>query len=267
MANIVPVLGTILAVALNLSPIVLFYEFFKGMRELSSIPEMMFVTGVFCSTTNLAYGLLKDDMNLYINSAICDIIQIIYATLYLFLYAQKDFTKWLLYVFIAWNLTLEILYIFADVLKYHLGQEFALQFTGWFNVGMTVINAGAPGQKIIEVFKTGNFMLIPIYTTITQILCSGLWGFYGFADMDFKLIIPNLLGVLLCGIQIFAYFYYYIKNKGVPPELEIKEKKEEKEENEENEENGSSKLINNNKNDASNSEDEDSKKNTEEEEV
>jgi solute carrier family 50 protein (sugar transporter) len=261
MANIVTVLGTILAVGLNLSPIVLFYQYFKGMRELSSIPEMMFIVGVFCSTTNLAYGLLKNDMNLYINSAICEIIQVIYSTLYLFFYANKNFTKWFLYVFIAWNLTLETLYIFADVLKYHCGIEFALDFTGWFNVGMTVLNAGAPGQKIIEVFKTENFMLIPIFTTITQILCSGLWGFYGFSDMDYKLIIPNLLGVLLCGIQIFAYFYYYIKTKGIPPKLEREEQKEE------NEDNGSSKLIKNKKNDESNSEDEDANKKAEEEEV
>lgn len=265
MANIVPVLGTILAVGLNLSPIVLFYEYFKGKRELSSIPEMMFIVGVFCSTTNLAYGILKNDKNLYINSAICEIIQIIYSTLYLFLYANKNFSKWFLYVFIAWNLTLETLYIFADVLKYHLGETFALDFTGWFNVGMTVLNAGAPGQKIIEVFKTENFMLIPIFTTITQILCSGLWGFYGFADMDLKLIIPNLLGVLLCGIQIFAYFFYYIKRKGIPPKKEKEETPGEEEENEEDEENGSSKLIKNKNKDTTNNEDDSDKKTNEEE--
>lgn len=264
MANIVAVLGTILAVGLNLSPIVLFYEYFKGIRELSTIPEMMFIIGVFCGTTNLAYGLLKNDMNLYINSAICDIIQVIYATLYLFFYANKNFIKWFLYVFIAWNLTLEILYIFADVIKYHLGDEFALEFTGWFNVFMTVLNAGAPGQKIIEVFKTENFMLIPIFTTITQILCSGLWGFYGFADMDLKLIIPNLLGVLLCGIQIFAYFYFYIKRKGVPPKNE-KDKTPETED--QDEDNGSSNLIKNKNNDTQNSDEDGEKKTNDEEEV
>ena len=82
---------------------------------------------------------------------------------------------------------------------------------------MTVCNAGAPGQKILEVWKTGNFMLIPIFTTIAQILCSALWGFYGFKDMDLKLIIPNLLGVALCGMQIFSYFYFYLKNYGSQP--------------------------------------------------
>jgi hypothetical protein len=240
MVDVVPLLGTILAVWLNLSPLVLFYEFFKGKRDLKSIPEMMFVIGVFCCTTNLAYGLLKEDKNLYINSSICEIIQILYATVYLFFYADKDFSKWFLYVFIAFNLTLEILYIFYDVIAHHTSQKFGEDFTGWFNVFMTVCNAGAPGQKIIDVWKTGNFMLIPIVTTICQILCSALWGFYGFKDMDLKLIIPNLLGVALCAIQIFSYYYFYLKNHGKPPS----DKKDlEEDENEEQQDNGKSKLI------------------------
>ena len=238
MVEIVPLLGTILAVGLNLSPLVLFYELIKGKRDLKSIPEMMFVIGVFCSTTNLAYGILKDDFNLYLNSAICDIIQILYATIYLFFYSGKDFTKWFLYVFIAFNLTLEILYIFANVIPHHTSDDFGEEFTGWFNVFMTVCNAGAPGQKIIEVWKTENFMLIPIYTTIAQILCSALWGFYGFKDLDLKLIIPNLLGVALCGMQIFSYFYFYLKNHGIPPK-----KDSEEEETDEEKDDGKGKLI------------------------
>ena len=253
-SSIIAILGTILAVGLNLSPIVLFYEFFKGMRPLNSIPEMMFIMGVFCSTTNLAYGILKDDKNLYINSLICTIIQVIYAIIYLYYYARKIMSKWLLYVFISINLTLEVLYIFAYILEYHTdNKEFAKYFTGWFNVGMTAVNAGAPGQKIFEVWKTGNYMLIPIFTTITQILCSGLWGCYGFADDDPKLYIPNLIGVVLCGIQIFSYFFFYVKNKGIPPDRQNNEEDNENEEHEEENENENARKNLIECNDASNS--------------
>ena len=254
MSQIVPVLGTILAVGLNLSPCVLFYEFFKNKRVLSSIPEMMFVIGVFCCTTNLAYGLLKNDLNLYLNSAICEVIQIIYTTVYLFLYVEKDFIKWLLYTFIAFNLTIEVLYVFYDVIPHHTSKQFGIDFTGWFNVFMTICNAAAPGQKILDVWKTENFMLIPIFTTIAQILCSSLWGFYGFADMDLKLILPNLLGVVLCALQIFSYFYFYLKNKGIPPkDRKIPEEKEIEEEEKDNRkvqliESNDSKQITNEKN-------------------
>lgn len=219
MSQIVPVFGTILSVGLNLSPCVLFYEYFKGKRELSSIPEMMFIAGVFCCTTNLAYGLLKEDLNLYLSSGICEVIQIIYTIIYLFFYCQKDFIKWFLYVFIVFNLTIEVLYIFFVLIPHHTTEEIGINFTGWFNVFMTVCNAAAPGQKIIAVWKTGNFILIPIYTSVAQILCSALWGFYGFVDKDLKLILPNLLGVTLCAVQIFSYFYFYFKNEGIPPKM------------------------------------------------
>ena len=217
MSNVVTICGTVLAVGLNLSPGVLFYEYFKGKKDFKDIPEMMFVVGVFCCTTNLAYGLIIKDKSLYLNGAICEIIQITYATIYLFLYANKDFSKWFLYVFIAYNLTLEILYIFADVLSYHISVDFADNLTGWFNTVLTILNAGAPGQKIIEVFKTENFTLIPIFTTFAQILCSGLWGVYGFVIMNPKVIVPNVFGVILCLIQIITYFFFFCIYHGVPP--------------------------------------------------
>jgi hypothetical protein len=234
-------LGTILAIGLNLSPIVLFYEYFKGKRQFNTIPEMMFIMGVFCSTTNLAFGIVIEDKNIIISSAICTIIQVIYALTYLYFYANKQMSKWLLYAFISLNLTSEVLYIFADVIEYHKNNEFARDFTGWFNVGMTVLNAGAPGQKIFEVWKTGNFMLIPIFTTITQILCSGLWGCYGFTKNEHKIYIPNVIGVVLCGIQIFSYFY--AKNKGISPNRQNNEEDYENEENEDENENARNNLI------------------------
>ena len=44
--KITSILGTIISVGLNLTPSVLFYEFFTGKREFKSIPEMMFVSAV-----------------------------------------------------------------------------------------------------------------------------------------------------------------------------------------------------------------------------
>ena len=245
MPNFASICGTIIGVGLNLSPGILFYEFFKGKRELTTIPEMMFIMGVFCNTINLAYGLLIKDINLYISSAICEIIQIIYSTVYLFLYSGNDFSKWILYVFIAYNLTLETLYFFYDVLAFHTSVQFADDFTGWLNVFITILNAGAPGQKIIETWKTGNFILIPIYTTIAQNLCSIFWAIYGFIVMNIKIYFPNVFGVVLSGIQIFTYFYFYIKNKGVPPK-----KKNEEDKSDEQPDSGTTKFIKDDKQDA-----------------
>ncbi len=171
--------GTVIAVGLNLSPGVLFFEFFRGKRQLSSFPEMMFIVGVFCGTTNLAYGFIISDYNIIRNGVICDSLQVIYSILFLYFYAKKSLMKWLLYSFIALNLTFETLYIFANVIEYHTLNDFDENFTGIFNIVVTIVNSAAPGQNIVKVFQTNNFTLIPIWTTFAQFLCSDYGGHTG----------------------------------------------------------------------------------------
>ena len=60
-AVIVSAIGTMISIGLNLTPILLFYRYFKGTAGIQTIPEMMFITGIFCCATNLAYGIIKDD--------------------------------------------------------------------------------------------------------------------------------------------------------------------------------------------------------------
>ena len=238
--TIVSILGTIISVGLNLTPSVLFYEYYKGKREFNSIPEMMFVSGVFCSSTNLSYVIVKENTMLIISNSICDTLQVLNSTLFLFFFANKNIPMWILYVVIALDLTFEIIYIFSDAIKFHTDKGFTLYFTGIFNIGISLINVVTPGQNIVKVFKTGDFTLIPIVTICFQCLCSSFWGFYGFKDMDLMIIIPNLLGVFLTIIQMSTYFYFYCKNKGNPPKaIKSSEDDDEKddEENKENEQN------------------------------
>ena len=196
------ILGTIISVGLNLTPLILFYEYFKGKREFKSIPEIMFVSGIFCCSTNLAYAVLKGDIMLIISNTVSDSLQVLYATVYLFIFAEKKFLQYLLYLVIAYDLTFEVLYIFINLIKFHTDRSFALEFTGYFNIGISLINVITPGQNIIKVFQTENFTLIPIVTICFQCLCSSFWGFYGFKDMDKMIIIPNLLGAALTIFQI-----------------------------------------------------------------
>ena len=238
--KIVSILGTAISVGLNLTPIVLFYEYFKGKREFKSIPEMMFVSGIFCSSTNLAYGIIKADTMLILSNTICDSLQIMYATVFLFLFSGKNFSKYLLHLFIAYDLTFETIYILADALKFHKSKDFALNFTGIVIIIIGLVNVVTPGQNIIKVFKTEDFTLLPIVTICFQCLCSSFWGIYGFNDMDIMIILPNLIGVVLTIIQISVYYYFYCKRKGVPPEKpktneEIGENNEENEDNNDNE--------------------------------
>ena len=227
--TIVSSIGTMISIGLNLSPIYLFYKYFKKLAPIQTIPEMMFVTGVFCCATNLAYGIIKGDKIITISNGVCYGLQILYGTTYIFITNNKRVDKLLLYLIIAWDLSFEVLFIFGNILEHHFGNSFAQNFTGSFNIFIGVLNVITPGQNIIKVFKTGNFTLIPIVTLFFQWACSTLWGIYGFTLGDYNMIVPNVLGTVLASIQIITYFYFYCKLHGIPPKSEEKEEQGEEE--------------------------------------
>ena len=133
-AIVVSSIGTMISIGLNLTPILLFYRYFKKTAGIETIPESMFITGIFCCATNLAYGILKGDKILIISNGACYGLQILYGTIYIFITNHKRVDKLLLYLLIAWDLSFEVLYAFANVLEFHTSNEFALNFTGGFNI-------------------------------------------------------------------------------------------------------------------------------------
>ena len=200
--KIVSVLGTMISIGLNLTPILLFYRYFKKTARLETIPETMFITGIFCCATNLAYAIIISDQIMTISNVVCYGLQVAYGTIYIFITNHKRIDKLLLYLIIAWDLSFEVLFIFGNILEYHWGKDFADDFTGIVNIIIGTLNVITPGQNIIKVCKTGNFTLIPIVTIFFQCACSSLWFVYGLTLGNIKVILPNAMGTVLTSIQI-----------------------------------------------------------------
>ena len=219
--KIVGLIGTAIGIGLNLTPGVLFYELCKGKRKYTEIPEMMFVSSVLCTTLNLGYSIDIQAPTMLLSNIICTSLSVFYASLYLFYYSEKKINIFILYLFMALNITLEILYLSTQFfIDLGIDKEFkqgsnADRIIGGLNMFITVINAAAPGQKILEVIKTGNIKLIPIVTTLFQCACSTFWFFYGLFMDIYATYIPNALGILLTGIQIGVYYFFYCKYGGV----------------------------------------------------
>ena len=184
-------------------------------------------------------GLLSRSL-LIISNGVCYGLQILYGTTYIFIKNAKRIDKLLLYLIIAWDLSFEVLYIFADVLAFHTSNDFAQTFTGGFNIFIGTLNVITPGQNIIKVFKTGDFTLIPIVTIFFQCACSSLWFVYGLTDLDPNMIVPNLLGTVITTIQITTFYYFYCNLHGIPPE-----RKEDDEQSPEQQKDGTTEQIGN----------------------
>ena len=71
----------------------------------------------------------------------------------------------------------------------------------------------APVEKIYAIFKTGNYELIPIWSTIWETACSTSWILYAFYQGDILLAIPNALGIIASIIQIVIYIFFRAKKK------------------------------------------------------
>ena len=237
--TIVSAIGTMISISLNLTPILLFYRYFKKTAGLETIPETMFITGIFCSGTNLAYGIITKTQILIISNGVCFAIQVLYGTTYIIMTNTNNIGKLLLYLFIAWDLSFEVVYLFAGVFPAHTSWEYndkekeerpevAIYINGIVNSLIGVFNVITPGQNIIKVFKTGNFTLIPVVTIIVQCACSSFWLVFGLSKGDPWMIIPNLLGSIIAALQIAVFYFFYCKNHGIPPVTKEEENEEDK---------------------------------------
>ena len=216
---VVPISGAVIAIGLNLTPAVLFYELKTNKKKLSDIPEFMFISNVFNCTINLAFSIILEDTIMKISNIICTSLTVMFSSIYLWYYSEKKLNLFILYIFIAYNITLETLYASTQSFRDFTGETsfkkipIANLIIGWFQVFLGIINSGAPGQKIFTVIQTGNYHLIPIVTTCFQCLCSAFWGIYGIVIGEIKTFIPNALGVILTIAQISVYFFNYSKYK------------------------------------------------------
>lgn len=247
-SGILAVICSIALVITNLSPFVIILEYTQGKRKLEKFPEWMFVTGILFASINLSYNVLFDDKYIILLHSFCLTAQILAATIFLFILANKNFSKWVLYVVIAYNLTIESLYIFSNALVYHLGIDFAEKTMKIADAVVLVLNVAATGQKIIDVFTKEDFTLIPVVTSIclfVTCLLNAIYGFLGFKEMNGYIFIPNLLGVLIAGVQVVAYLINSNKRGGVPPADETKNNEDDQNDGVNEEEDNACKLVGN----------------------
>ena len=71
----------------------------------------------------------------------------------------------------------------------------------------------SPGQKILRVIKDKNYKLIPIHSTIINIIYSIAWLGYGICINLISQIVPNILGLIFSVINTTAWIYYFKRRK------------------------------------------------------
>lgn len=210
-STIVVKTGTVIAIGLTLSPGYLFYEICKKTRVYTEIPESMIISNVINNVIQLTWGYTKRDPNMELSSGACTSIAFLWGIIYLFYVNRHDLMRYLLHLFIMFNIGFELFWIFGNIIPdtNQLNQK-VCGITAFI---LTIINNATPGQNIITVIKTGKYKLIPIVTVIFGTVCSACWCAYGFFIKDWMMYTPNGIGLLLNIVQIVVYTINYRKYK------------------------------------------------------
>ena len=76
---------------------------------------------------------------------------------------------------------------------------------------------GSPLLSLRKVLVTKSTIgLISFPVTIVSFIASGLWTMYGFILQDYFMVVPNLLGAMLCVLQLLVLFAFNRTLNGVP---------------------------------------------------
>ena len=220
LADIFSTTGTIISFILSFSPIFPFIKVFKKEEKIDILPEGLLL---FLILTRIVWGavwILTDRKIALLNSVLGVTICDIFVILYFYLYFNRTYLKTFFASIILILIEGGILYIAVLWGNYLVLSYIAMVF----NVMMFI----SPGQKILRVIKEKNYKLIPIYSTIVNILVSSAWMGYGICINLISQIIPNAIGLFFSVLNTALWIYYYIKrDKKGDKDEEGKEKEDE----------------------------------------
>ena len=196
--------GTGISTFFYIAPVIPFIKLIKGEISYKESPGILLI----CSFMNCIlwgdYGLLLDRFLIYFANGIGGVITLIWIVIFIIHYVEKRFAMALLYNLILIIAIVGIAMLFFFIVPYEITGKIAMVFN--------VLMYASPGEKMITVCKTGNYKLIPIWSTLGGTACSACWMIYGIYLVDWNQIIPNCLGVIFSIIQIIVFLFYKIKN-------------------------------------------------------
>ena len=193
-------IGTVLTTFFLITPIVPLLKLMKGEMTVKEYPGVLLICSFMNCVLWADYGLLNDRFLQYFPNGLGGSITLVFITTFLIYLAEKKIPFVLLYNLCSLAVICGITFLFFQVID--------ADVTGIIAVVFNILIYAAPGEKIYTVFKTGNYELIPIWSTIGGCACSACWLIYGLYLPDINVIIPNLLGIIASVIQIIVYLTF-----------------------------------------------------------
>ena len=197
--------GTGIAIYFYIAPAVPFIKLVKESLKVNEVPGILLICSFMNCILWADYGLKTDKFLVYLANGIGGTITLIWITIYLIYLGKKSLKIALFLIILLMVLVGGISYIFYKIINEEITGKVAMVFN--------ILMYAAPGEKIFQVFKTKQYKLIPIFSTIGGLSCSLCWLIYALYLLDINMIIPNALGLFFAILQIIVYLIFYCKKK------------------------------------------------------
>ena len=197
--------GTGIALYFYIAPAVPFIKLVKESLKVNEVPGILLICSFMNCILWADYGLKTDKFLVYLANGIGGTITLIWITIYLIYLGKKNLKIALVLIILLMALVGGISYLFYKIINEEITGKVAMVFN--------ILMYAAPGEKIFQVFKTKQYKLIPIFSTIGGLSCSLCWLIYALYLLDINMIIPNALGLFFAILQIIVYLIFYCKIK------------------------------------------------------
>ena len=204
--------GTCISMFFYIAPVVPFLKLIKGKITYKESPGLLLLCSFMNCMLWVDYGLRKSNFQVYFANGLGGCFTLVYITIFL-IYVSRLRILWAL----LYNLILLVVISGIFILCFYV---VAKGVTGTIAMVFNILMYAAPGEKMITICRTGNYNLIPIWSTIGGGICAIAWGIFGLYKSDWNLAIPNILGTIFSILQLIIYLIYRKKAKAKEKEKE-----------------------------------------------
>ena len=199
-SNVVSITGSIIALGLNIAPVVVFIQICKT-KNYKIFPETILIFNILCGLLWFCFWYRVNNFVPGASALSNTAVSLVFTFIYLYYYCEEKVGKWLFSCFIVVDFCVQLFFVFGKFIKDD-------DITGKTAMIINILQYAAPGQSLLTVLKTGDYTLIPIANVLVGALCSGCWLSFGLINGIMNTIIPNGIGLALSVIQLAIYFYF-----------------------------------------------------------
>ncbi|XP_068670363.1 sugar transporter SWEET1-like isoform X2 [Montipora foliosa] len=162
-----------------------------------------FLTTCLSSILWTKYGILTDDMAVYVVGILGTVWQSVYLLFYYFYTRKKKL--------LSLRLVMAFLGVCAILtyIKYYSGDhDTAVYHLGYVASGFSIAVYGSPLISVTNVIKYKSTEFMTFSMCLATFVVSFLWTIYGFLEGDNFILVPNGIGVVLGSMQLFLFILY-----------------------------------------------------------